>query len=229
MDGLDLVLASADPAGLAGFYTEVLGGEPMRSASSWHAEAAVGFGDQAVAFRPAAEPARTSPKGIYEAIGWRVVALLVPDVDGVCARIEAGGRRVARGVDLPGRLSVRFARDPDGNTLELIGLDGPAPRQPLQVGLTARDAEASCAFYEHELGLVPQPKAPISKGITRHGFGVGGTTLKLWQPLGDTAALPGPEPGQIGIEAVALRALGRDETARVLFDPDGCRLELRGR
>ncbi len=225
-EGFDLVLAAAEPAAAAAFYRDVLGGRACADASPWRAEHAVAFGEQFVAFRQAEEPTRSSPKGIYEAIGLRVVALFVEDVDVVCGRLEATGRRAARGVDLPGKLAIRFARDPDGNTLELIGLGGTVPPCPVQVGLTVRDAVASCAFYEREMGLRAQPKAEISKGVTRHGFDVGHATLKLWQPLGEVAALPAPRPGQIGIDAVVIRALGRDETARVLSDPDGNRIEL---
>ncbi len=225
-EGLDLVLATADPAGLAAFYQENFGAGRVADATPWRAEAAVSLGAQRLAFRRASEAERSSPKGIYDAIGLRVVALLVEDLDAVCARLEALGRRVAPGVDLPGRLAIRFARDPDGNTLELIGLGAPPPPRPIQVGLTVRDAEASCAFYERELGLKAQPPAEISKGVTRHGFDAGGSTLKLWQPRGDTAALDAPREGQIGIDAVVLRVLRRGETARILTDPDGNRIEV---
>ena len=225
-EGLDLVLATADPAGLAAFYCDVLGGGARDDAALWRAEAAVAFGTQTIAMRSAEEPERSSPRGIYDAIGLRVVALMVENLDNVCARLEAAGRRVAPGVDLPGRGAIRFARDPDGNTLELIGPGSPPPPRPLQVGLTVRDAAASCAFYEEELGLAAQPTAEISKGVTRHGFDVGGATLKLWQPVGDTAALPLPREGQIGIDSVVLRVLRREETARILTDPDGNRVEV---
>lgn len=229
--GFDLALASAAPGALAEFYADVLGGAPCEDASPWSAERAVGFGRQVVAVRRAAESSRSSPKGIYDAIGLRVVALVVADVDAACERIEATGRRVAKGVDLPGHGPVRFARDPDGNTLELIGARGVVPTHPLQVGLTVCDAAASCDFYERVLGLPAQPKAPISKGVTRHGFDVGSATLKLWQPLGDTGALPRAIRGAIGIDAVLLRGGDVARAAHALEDPDGNRIEwapLRG-
>jgi len=223
MEGLDLVLATADPATAAAFYADVLGASPGPDASPWRADCAVAFGDQVIAFRRAGERQRSSPKGIYDAIGLRVVALFVADLDAVCERLEARGRRVAPGVDLPGKLSIRFARDSDGNTLELIGLvEAAPPPHPLQVGLTVRNADASRAFYSDELGLRPQPPAPISAGVTRYGFDVGPATLKLWQPVGDTAALPLHAPGQIGIEAVVLRGVA---PAPARTDPDGNRIE----
>lgn len=226
MLGLDAMLATADVDAAAAFYTETLGGHPRVDASPWRAQRAVSFGAQVVAFRPAAEPERSMPKGIYDAIGLRVLSFLVADLDATCARLEARGRRVARGVDLPGRRPIRFARDPDGNTLELIGVArGACPSAPLQVGLTVRDAEASRAFYGGSLGLRAQAPAPISPGITRWGFDVGDATLKLWQPLGDPAALPRPGAGRIGIEAVGIRVAGAAATRAPAEDPDGNRVE----
>lgn len=226
--GFDLALASASPERLAGFYRDVLGAAAIGEAEPWGAVAAVGFGAQAVAIRAAIEPERSSPRGIYAGVGLRVLALFVADIDACCARLEQAGRRVAIGVDLPGKLAVRFARDPDGNTLELIGLQGGAvPPNPLQVGLTVRDEAASCAFYSAVPGLRAQPPAPISPGITRRGFDVGHATLKLWQPLGGTAELPASRAGAIGIDAVLLRLAGRadDVAPAALVDPDGNRLE----
>lgn len=229
MIGLDVVLATADCEAAARFYREVLGGRVLEDPSVWRAGCAVGFGDQAIAFRPAAESRRSTARGLYDAIGLRVIALFVPDLDVLCDRLEAAGRRVATGVDLPGRLTVRFARDPDGNTLELIGLEGGAcPTSPMQIGLTVRDAAASRAFYADTMGLPTQRPAPISKGVTRYGFDVGGATLKLWQPLGDTAALPRPAPGCIGIESVCMRVVGDDAMRAPTFDPDGNLIEWLG-
>jgi catechol 2,3-dioxygenase-like lactoylglutathione lyase family enzyme len=224
-EGFDLVLATADPEAAAAFYRDVLGGTACADASPWRAERVVAFGEQVVAFRRASESVRSSPRGIYEAIGLRVVALFVEDIEAVSERIEATGRRVAAGVDLPGKLAVRFARDADGNTLELIGLGGPVPPWPLQVGLTVRDADASRAFYADAMGWRAQPEAPISKGVTRFGFDVGPATLKLWQPLGETAELPRHEAGRIGIDAVAVH-VGRRERRHEVQDPDGNRIEL---
>ena len=85
------------------------------------------------------------PSGLYDGIGYRVLAFFVDDLDALIGRIEASGGRVAPGVDLPGKLRIRFAKDADGNMLELLGLDEPggyALKDRVQVGMTVADVEA---------------------------------------------------------------------------------------
>lgn len=213
--GLDVVLRCRDPEAAARFYVELLGARVVPDATPWRARCAVAFGEQVIAMRVAERPERSSPGGIYDAIGLRVVGLLVDDIDVLCAGLAGAGRRVAEGVALPGQRPIRFAKDPDGCMLELIACDAASPpRARLQAGLTAASAAASRRFYGETLCFVEQPPVAISRGITRHGFDVGPSTLKLWQPTRPPAARP-PET-EPGFEAIALRISSLGETLEAL-------------
>jgi catechol 2,3-dioxygenase-like lactoylglutathione lyase family enzyme len=149
-----------------------------------------------------------------------VLGLVVDDLDALCDRIQASGRRVAPGIDLPGSWPVRFARDADGNMLELIGRPEAAPRthlDRLQVGLTVADAGRMRAFYGGALGLPEQPSRPMGDGMTRYAFAVGDSTLKLWsrpEPLPRLSGAPGLRRGIRGVSlAVASLEPARAELA----------------
>jgi catechol 2,3-dioxygenase-like lactoylglutathione lyase family enzyme len=197
---LDVGLVTSDVAAASSFYTDVLGFEALPGP-----RARLRFGAQhieLIAPRPA--PAR-APGGLSDGTGMRVLGLLIDDLDAVCARIRARGRRVAEGVDLPGRLRIRFARDADGNMLELIGLPEPAGtrlRDRIQIGLTVADAERSRAFYGGALGLPEQPALPMGEDMTRFAFSAGGTTLKLWQRPEPLPSFAGPPLDALGIRFV---------------------------
>jgi catechol 2,3-dioxygenase-like lactoylglutathione lyase family enzyme len=239
------VLRCRDPEAAARFYVDLLGARMVADAAPWGATCAVAFDEQVIALRAAGRSERSVLGGIYDAVGLRVVALLVDDIDALCARLEEAGRRVAEGVALPGQGAIRFAKDVDGCMLELIALTAkPPPRARMQVGLTVAAASASRRFYGETLGLAEQPPVPISRGITRHGFDVGGSTLTLWQPTRQPA--PRPPETEPGLEAVAFRVASLGDTldtlnargaapipdpssARpmcLLRDPDGNAIEL---
>jgi catechol 2,3-dioxygenase-like lactoylglutathione lyase family enzyme len=231
--GLDVAIASAAPEAAARFYTELLGADPVADPAPWRAAAAVRFGGQVIAFREAATHSRSQPGGIYDAVGLRVIGLRVADLDSICAGLMEAGHRVADAGALPGQRPIRFAKDVDGCMLELIGAGSDVSARPrLQVGLTVADADASRSFYRDELGFPEQPPAPISKKITRFGFDVGGSTLKLWQPT--RPAAPRPPETEPGLQAILLRlqlpeATGKREVSpqpRTLQDPDANPIEL---
>jgi catechol 2,3-dioxygenase-like lactoylglutathione lyase family enzyme len=244
---LDIGLVTAERDEAIAFYREVLGFMPCGGAAH-----RLRFGAQCIEWiQPEVTPPR-QPSGLYDGTGYRVLGLLVDDLDAICERIEARGRRVAEGVDLPGRLRIRFAKDVDGNMLELIGLPepaGPALRDRIQIGLTVADAARTRTFYARELGLPEHPDVPMGEGMTRYSVAVGGTTLKFWQRpvapprLGGTplaaigirytiASLTDAENTVAALTAHGLRvepapqALGPAVVA-CLVDPDDCWIALR--
>jgi len=149
-----------------------------------------------------------APGGLYAGAGYRVLGLIVDDLEAVCRRIAARGRRVTTAPDLPGRWPIRFARDADGNMLELIGRPASAPplaSDRLQVGLTVADATRIRRFYGETLALPEQAPAAMGGGMVRHAFSVGRSTLKLWARPEPLPRLSGPPGDAIGIRAVTLQ------------------------
>jgi catechol 2,3-dioxygenase-like lactoylglutathione lyase family enzyme len=138
----------------------------------------------------------------------------VDDLDALIGRLEASGGRVARGVDLPGKLRIFFAKDADGNMLELIGAEASRDREPrdrMQIGLTVGDAERSRHFYGHVLGLPEDPSVPMPDRMTRYAFGVGSSTLKFWSRSESLPNLAGAIHERVGIRLITIWVCGLDE------------------
>lgn len=252
---LDVGLVTGELSAAVDFYTRVAGAEPVEETGE------CGGGERRVRLRlggqhveliaPATAPPR-QPGGLYAGTGFRVLGLLVDDLDALCERVRAGGRRVAEGLDLPGRLRIRFVKDADGNMIELIGLPEPAGAalvDRIQLGLTVADAEASRRHYGGVLGLPEQRPVPMRDGMTRYAFDAGGSTIKLWQrpePLPRLGGAPGDAVGircaiawlrgasdaaaalaARGAHVVPAPALLGEETVACVVDPDGGHLALR--
>jgi catechol 2,3-dioxygenase-like lactoylglutathione lyase family enzyme len=217
--GIDLV--TADLAAARRFYLDVIGlieAERDCGHSGGLCHDLI-LEDQRLHLR-APEP--TPPRadlGIYAGLGYRVMGLLVDDLVGLCGRITAAGGRVSEGRDVPGRLPVRFARDPDGNLLELIGLDEKGisgGESRIQIGLTVSNADASARFYREVMGFAEQARAPIGRGMTRYGFTAGTTTLKLWERTPAPPRQSGPPLDAIGIRSIRLPVMDAGRAAAVL-------------
>lgn len=223
---LDAIVGTAGLTEALDFWQDVFGFEVEQAG-------ALGFvtvGPQRIRFFQPDGPTQRHSGALYAGTGYRVLSLIVDELPRLCERIAARGRRVATGHDLPGRWPIRFARDTDGNMLELIGRPEGAPlraRDPLQVGLTVADASAQRAFYRDVLELEEQPPAPIGGGMTRFAFDAGASTLKFWErtePLPDRAGAPGRA---LGIRAVSLR-LDDPAAARARFERHGVLAEEPG-
>jgi catechol 2,3-dioxygenase-like lactoylglutathione lyase family enzyme len=194
--------------------------------------------------------------GTDQAIGMRLLAFIFADLDAVLARMDAKGHNYQR-LQLPENAPFRvaFSSDPDGNALELVGLnnapDGFQPR--LQIGLTVADIQRSRRFYGEVLGLKEEPemKLPTSMntvGNVRYGFVLGNTTIKFWGK-GELPAKTGAPARYTGIRLITahvpdtdavheqLKARGLEikvpphdfqGLARVMFvtDPDGNFIEF---
>ena len=204
---LDIGLVTSDSEKARAFYGDILG---------FSEEEAKPFGSDALQYRfrtgnhliklmdYATTPA-SQPSGMYDRLGYRVIALLVDDLPAIRTRIHQTGRKTTDPVVIVGKLEVSFAKDSDGNLLELIGLPEPkgeALADRVQIGLTVGDAEKSRAFYGQTLGLEEQPEMEMSQSLTRYAFSAGSTTIKFWSPDPSPEAGTGPIGNAVGIRYV---------------------------
>jgi catechol 2,3-dioxygenase-like lactoylglutathione lyase family enzyme len=168
-----------------------------------------------------AKPPERQRGGTERAIGIRLLAMIVDELDPLLARLDAADRQhtdLPVPEDLPYRVS--FTKDPDGNVIELVGLRKPAGREltaRLQIGLTVSSIERSRHFYGKLLELPEQPLMKVGPPAeVRYGYTWGATTVKFWK-------MPGELPVQTG--APNLHAGARFFTAMV-EDIDAAQAEL---
>jgi glyoxylase I family protein len=188
---LDVGIATRDGEAALAFYRDVMGFTvlPKVDMGELGAQNRVRFGNHVLKlyeFRAAPEACEG---GTDKAIGMRLLAFLLDDLDSVLARFDERKLPYNR-LPLPEGTSfkVAFASDADGNALELVGLAKPAGDRlttRVQIGLTVSDIERSRHFYGQLLGLREEPemKLPRSMGVvgnTRYGFICGATTIKFW-------------------------------------------------
>lgn len=188
---LDVGIAARDGAAMLAFYRDTMGFAelaplPMGELGSMQRIGVGGHVLKLYDFKSKPEP---SEGGTDKAIGMRLLAFLLDDLDAVLARFDAQKHDYRR-MPLPENtpFKVAFASDPDGNALELVGLAKPAGdklRTRLQIGLTVADIARSRHFYGELLQLKEEPemKLPKSMGVVgnvRYGFVAGATTIKFW-------------------------------------------------
>lgn len=212
---LDIGLVTADASKSRSFYGEVLGfrEEESRPFGGDAVQYRFRAGDQLIKLLDLPQRPESHPSGIYERIGYRVIAVFVDDLPALRERIHATGRGTTEPKIILGALAISFAKDPDGNMLELIGLpepQGDALGNRLQVGLTVGDAERSRDFYGRVLGLAEQPQMDMGKGLTRYAFSAGSTTLKFWCPGGELMRASGPIERAVGIRFVTFSVTDLD-------------------
>ena len=124
---LDIGLVTADAEKACSFYGEVLGlREEEPAASSRGTQFRFRAGNQLVKIMDLSEKPPRNPGEMYAGIGYRVMAFFVDDLPALRERILATGKGVTEPTIVLGKLAVSFAKDADGNMLELIGL--PEPR-----------------------------------------------------------------------------------------------------
>jgi catechol 2,3-dioxygenase-like lactoylglutathione lyase family enzyme len=157
--------------------------------------------------------------GIDAAVGYRLLTLVVPDLDGVLARAEQAGVAVERDTFDAGSVQfpLAFLADPDGNALELVGVAGAEPS--LQVGMTVVDIERTLHFYRDVLGFDEEP--PISwNGIDRRSVRFGDTSLKFWHRGDGLPVRTGSSTERAGIRYVTARVASVADAAATLLDKD---------
>ena len=117
---------------------------------------------------------------LIAANGFRYPSLWFRDPAAVCRRLEEAGYprpQQAR--------NVWFARDPDGNPVEIMNVPRTAKGETFTVGFLARDANSTRKFFSEVLGLaeggVWNLPDPVGK---MHLYALGPTILKLAAPAG---------------------------------------------
>ena len=214
---LDVGIATRNSGAALAFYRDVLGFSeiaplPMGELGAMKRIQVGGHVLKLYDFKNAPEACEG---GTEKAIGMRLLAFLLDDLEAVLARFDAHKlpyRRLPLPDDRP--FKVAFANDADGNALELVGLGKPAGdklKARMQIGLTVGDVARSRHFYGQLLGLREEPemKLPKSMGVVgnvRYGFVAGATTIKFWSrgELPVKTGAPGRMTG-IPVESTSLR------------------------
>lgn len=195
---LDVGIVASDPKATVDFYRDVMGLRQLPSAplAPGLVQHRLHIGKHLVKINEYAELPPRQRGGIERAVGMRLLAFILDDLDAVVERIASAGRRydpLPVSDALPYR--VGFTQDTEGNVLELVGLREPAGRAlatRLQIGLTVADVERSRHFYGQVLGLKEEEPMRVGGNVrTRYGFTWGRTTVKFW-------GLPQAPPAQTG-------------------------------
>ena len=219
---LDIGLVTADAEKARQFYAEVLGlSEEEPAVSNTGTQYRFRAGNQLLKLMDLPEKPPTHPSDIYAGIGYRVLAFFVDDLPALRERILATGRGITEPKIIVGKIAISFAKDGDGNMLELIGLPEPAGdslEDRIQIGLTVADIEKSRHFYGEVLGLPEQPQMAMGDGMTRHAFSAGSTTIKFWSKGPELERLSGPFPAAVGIRYVTFNIEDADGLARELAE-----------
>ncbi len=195
---LDVGIVPAHPNETIAFYRDVMHFEALPSVPLGRdlTQHRFRIGKHLVKLNQYASPPEPQSGGIERAVGMRLLAFILDDLEATIERLQAGGHRFdwfPGAESLPYR--VGFTRDPEGNVLELVGLARPAgPRLStrMQIGLTVSDVERSRHFYGSVLGLKEERPMKVGGAVgTRYGFTWGTTTIKFW-------GLPEAPPLQTG-------------------------------
>jgi glyoxylase I family protein len=255
---LDVGLVPADPEATCAFYRDVMGfaEQPSLPLGKRALQRRFRVGGHVLKCNCLQEPPARDPGGVERAIGMRLLAFIVDDLDALLARLDAAGRRHSS-LPVPDSADFRvaFTKDPDGNVLELVGLRKPAGdrlKTRMQIGMTVADVERSRHFYGKQLGLPEEPVMKVGGAVgVRYGFTWGATTIKFWSVPGELPVQTGAPNERAGIRMFTAMvediAQARAELvqrdvpivmdtelpgiARILFfaDPDGNWIELAQR
>jgi catechol 2,3-dioxygenase-like lactoylglutathione lyase family enzyme len=258
---LDVGIVASDAAATCAFYRDIMGLSEQATVAFGKGALQHRFviGKNVVKINQLPKAPERERGGVERAIGMRLIAFLLDDLDSVVARLDAAGKRhnsLPTG-DLPYR--VEFTTDPEGNVLELVGFKQPAGDKltsRIQIGLTVRDVPRSRHFYGAQLGLREEPVMKLGNSGAireRYGFVWGATTIKFWQaPAPDLPVHTGAPTQRAGvrmftamvedIDAAHAELSAKDipitmaptelpGVARIMFiaDPDGNWIELAQR
>lgn len=222
---LDVGIVPSDPDATLAFYRDLIGLEQLPSANLGQGTVQHRFktGRHMIKLNQRSEPPPRQRGGTERAIGMRLLALIVDDLDAIVARLDAAGRKhssVPTG-DAPYR--VAFTKDPEGNVIELVGLKrpgGPELKTRLQIGLTVADVERSRHFYGQVLGLEEEPVMKLGAMGTRYGFVWGKTTVKFWAAPSQVPVQTGAPHAHAGLRLFTVMVEDLDEAHRELVAKD---------
>ena len=175
---LDVGLVVHDRAAMIRFYATTLGLEPDDPLDVDGGELLRFLvGASTVKLFCLDAPPAADDLGWMGALGYRLLTVVVTDLDAVVARAEADGVSVERKTFGEGEAAIplAFLSDPDGNRVELVGIAGIEPF--VQIGLTVTDAAVSNRFYVDTLGCATSPATEF-EGRVIHNVRFGATGLK---------------------------------------------------
>jgi lactoylglutathione lyase len=203
---LDVGIVASDADATCAFYRDVLrlAELPSMPIGPGSVQKRFRIGKHMLKINCLPQPPEAQKGGVERAVGIRLLALIFDELTPVLARLDAAQHKHAP-LPLPEGTGYRIAltKDPEGNVLELIGLDKAAGKEltvRLQIGLTVADLERSRRFYGELLGLPEQ--APIKVGglvDTRYAFTWGGTTVKMWKLPSDLPTRTGAPNSLAGL------------------------------
>jgi len=253
---LDVAIVPSDPDATCAFYRDLMGfaETPSLPLGKRAVQRRFAVGGSVLKCNCLPTPPQRQEGGVERAIGMRLLAFVLDDLDTVLKRFDAAGHKHSA-LPVPDSTPYRvsFAKDPEGNMLELVGLRTPAGERykaRLQVGLTVRDIERSRHFYGQQLGLPEEPVMKVGGAVgSRYGFTWGKSTVKFWSVAGELPVETGSPHERAGIRMftamVADLGEAHDElvskdvpvvmpptdfggVARIMFiaDPDGNWIEL---
>jgi catechol 2,3-dioxygenase-like lactoylglutathione lyase family enzyme len=256
---LDVGIVASDADATCAFYRDVLrlAEQPSMPLGPGSLQRRFRIGKHMLKINCLPQPPEVQKGGVERAVGIRLLALIFDELDPVLARLDAAQHKHAA-LPLPEGTAYRVAltKDPEGNVLELIGLDKPAGKEltvRLQIGLTVADLERSRHFYGELLGLPEQTPLKVGGLVdTRYGFTWGATTVKMWKLPSDLPARTGTPNSLAGLRyftamvedldaaqaelvrkgiPVVMEPKELPGVARILFfaDPDGNWIELAQR
>jgi len=251
--GLDVGILVSDAAKAKEFYGETLGLKHIGTLDMPNGGKMMRFQSGASVLKVIAYE-KTPPKGptgIREAVGVRLVTVLVTDGEGVAKRVAAKSGSEVKWTKY-NKIRYSFAPDPDGNVIEVVDVapetDAKAT-QRVAIGLTVTDAEKSRAFYGKVLGLTELPSEQLPTGGTKYSFAAGPSVIKFWQAAPNTPVKTGGPQEALGIRyftfmvkdadaaqkwltergaKVAMPPTDFGRLARIMFvaDPDGNFIEF---
>lgn len=144
--------------------------------------------------------------GMDNAIGIRLLTLIVDDLDAIISRMKDQHLRTPDAFDFNG-VSIAFCKDSDGNLLEFVDArnsinfehSNAQHDDRIQIGLCVENSEASKHFYGNILEFTEQPEMDMGNGKTRFAFKGGDTLIKFWQGDKDISKFTGRHFDKIGL------------------------------
>jgi len=258
VDHLNLVVSARDVDATIEFYGDALGLEQLATWKMPSGSTMLRFlaGESELKFIVSGQELRTFEGGAADALGIRLLALLLPvsQRSGIEKRFAAHGYDAVSYTQRP-TYAFGMARDPDGNQVEIVFVDDSASAatfKQAQIGLTVSDAAAMNEFLADVIGLskVSAEKSP-SSGAVIHRYAMGVSQIKFWQGREGLPAHVGGPSEIIGMsllqflvpdvdavrQAVVSRggsihtepfALGTSSTIMFVDGPDGILFEFAG-
>ncbi|MBX9600444.1 MAG: VOC family protein [Bryobacteraceae bacterium] len=177
---LDIGIVVSDPAKAKEFYGEILGLKasatlPMPGGGEMQR---FPFGGSTLKLVSAAPNAPKYAGPIRDAIGFRLLTLVMNDCKPIVERMKAKGMAEPKwnGSDI----KYAFVSDPDGNVIELVEIADPARNGMVQLGFTVSDSARTRAFYREILGLTEQEPRKTTTGAPLYRFEAGKSIVKFW-------------------------------------------------